>query len=77
MFMGKYTTVGLKWHLHPRVIKTELNSKLSKLDDHPAGVSYLTSTVTIMPDVEEEISHAFGVILPSCEGRRMVPARSA
>ena len=69
MFMGRYTTIGLKWHLHPGVVKKSLNANL--------GISlvFLTSTTfllilnkdDIMPSVEEEIYHAFDTILPLCE----------
>ena len=31
MFMGKYTTIGSKWHLHPDVVKRDLNASLGKL----------------------------------------------
>ncbi|OCL05915.1 putative cytochrome P450 [Glonium stellatum] len=48
MFMGRYTTIGMRWHLHPGVVKKSLNSNLA----------------AIMPSVEEEIYHAFETTLP-------------
>lgn len=70
MFMGRYTTIGLKWHLHPGVVKKSLNANL--------GITFVylsssTSSLTlnkadIVSSVEEEIYHAFDTILPSCEG---------
>lgn len=67
--MGRYTTIGLKWHLHPGVVKKSLNANL--------GISlvFLSSTTfsltlnqaEIMPSVEEEIYHAFDTVLPFCE----------
>ncbi|KAL8906557.1 MAG: hypothetical protein Q9207_001941 [Kuettlingeria erythrocarpa] len=50
MFMGKYTSIGLKWHLHPNVVKKDLNSALTKL----------------MPAVEEEIEYALDALMPPC-----------
>ncbi|KAL9021135.1 MAG: hypothetical protein Q9185_001674 [Variospora sp. 1 TL-2023] len=51
MFLGEYTSIGFKWHLHPVVIKKDLNAALNK----------------IMPDVGEEIDYAFDAVMPSCD----------
>ncbi|KAI4201502.1 MAG: hypothetical protein LQ348_001639 [Seirophora lacunosa] len=51
MFLGQYTTIGFKWHLHPNVIKKDLNAALTK----------------IMPAVEEEIECAFDAVMPPCD----------
>ncbi|KAK3946255.1 cytochrome P450 [Diplogelasinospora grovesii] len=48
MFSGKYTTIGVKWHLHPNVVKKDLNANLA----------------LILPDVEDEVYHAFQTLLP-------------
>lgn len=51
MFMGKYTTIGHKWHLHPKIVKKVLNASLNE----------------IMPSVEDEVYHAFETLMPSCQ----------
>ena len=48
MFEGDYTTIGQRWHLHPRVIKTTLNTQLGD----------------ILPSVEQEIREAFSAMPP-------------
>ncbi|KAH7322513.1 putative cytochrome P450 [Stachybotrys elegans] len=48
MFSGKQTTIGIKWHLHPAVVKRDLNASLAQ----------------IMPAVEDEVFHAFKELLP-------------
>ncbi|KAK6826398.1 hypothetical protein RU639_005612 [Aspergillus parasiticus] len=47
MFEGRYTTIGQKWHLHPNVVKNSLNANLE----------------LIMPDVYDEIVHAYRSLL--------------
>ncbi|EAA63242.1 hypothetical protein AN3274.2 [Aspergillus nidulans FGSC A4] len=47
MFEGRYTTIGQKWHLHPDVVKKSLNANLE----------------LIMPDVYDEIVHAYRSLL--------------
>ncbi|KAM7203158.1 putative cytochrome P450 [Naviculisporaceae sp. PSN 640] len=51
MFSGKYTTIGVKWHLHPGVVKKNLNANLA----------------LVMPAVQDEVNHAFATLFPSCE----------
>ncbi|PYI24536.1 cytochrome P450 [Aspergillus violaceofuscus CBS 115571] len=53
MFEGKYTTIGQKWHLHPDVVKRSLNANLER----------------IIPDVHEEIVHAYQSLLPPSQVR--------
>ncbi|KAI4213890.1 MAG: hypothetical protein LQ351_003585 [Letrouitia transgressa] len=51
MFMGRYTSIGLKWHLHPNVVKKDLNAALAR----------------IMPSVEQEIEYAYDAVMPPCD----------
>ncbi|KAL8648734.1 MAG: hypothetical protein Q9226_005872 [Calogaya cf. arnoldii] len=51
MFMGKYTTIGSRWHLHPGVVKRDLNASLGD----------------IMPAVQDEIYHAFDDLMAPCQ----------
>jgi len=51
MFMGDYTTIGRKWHLHPAVVKRDLNSHLAE----------------ITPFVQDEIYHAYETLMPACK----------
>ncbi|KAH7141617.1 putative cytochrome P450 [Dactylonectria macrodidyma] len=58
MFEGRYTTMGSRSTLHPRVIKAQLNHHLAKQTDLQADV---------MPAVQEEIADSFRDIFPKCE----------
>ncbi|KAJ5674732.1 cytochrome P450 [Penicillium maclennaniae] len=51
MFEGKYTTMGSRSTLHPRVVRTQLNKYLAD----------------VMVDVQEEIRDAFEASFPPCE----------
>lgn len=53
MFEGKYTTMGSRSTLHPRVAKQQLNQHLEE----------------VLTPVSEEIEDAFNVHLPQYEGR--------
>lgn len=53
MFEGKYTTMGSRSTLHPRVAKQQLNQHLEE---------------TLKP-VSEEIEDSFGIHLPRYEGK--------
>lgn len=57
MFEGKYTTMGSRSTLHPRVVKAQLNQHLSD----------------VMPGVQDEIRNAFQDSFPSCEDWTEVP----
>lgn len=66
MFEGKYTTVGKRWSLHPRIIKHKLNPQLRMflvwlVNQHPKR-----RTAAVLPPVAEEISLAFQAALPPC-----------
>lgn len=52
MFEGKYTTMGSRSTLHPRVVKAQLNQNLE----------------IVMPYIEDEIKDAFDANFPACEG---------
>ena len=51
MFEGKYTTMGSRSTLHPRVVKAQLNQHL----------------LDVMPAVQEEIRDAFAATFPPCD----------
>ncbi|OAQ58685.1 cytochrome P450 [Pochonia chlamydosporia 170] len=51
MFEGKYTTMGSRSTLHPRVVRGQLNRNLW----------------TVISDVQEEISDAFDDAFPACD----------
>jgi hypothetical protein len=53
MFEGKYTTMGSRSTLHPRVVKHQLNSNLH----------------AVMPDVQQEIEESFESQFPACDGQ--------
>ncbi|KAL8948613.1 MAG: hypothetical protein Q9222_005208 [Ikaeria aurantiellina] len=51
MFEGKYTTMGSRSTLHPRVVKAQVNQHLGDL----------------MPAIEEEILDSFEAVWPKCD----------
>ncbi|KAF4556517.1 Cytochrome P450-like protein 93 [Elsinoe fawcettii] len=51
MFEGRYTTMGSRSTLHPRVVRNQLNANLAD----------------VMPDVQDEISKAFEAAWPTCD----------
>ncbi|KAI2621578.1 cytochrome P450 monooxygenase [Xylaria nigripes] len=57
MFEGKYTTMGSRSTLHPRVVKNQLNRHL----------------VDVMPGVQAEIKNAFRDSFPDCPDWTEVP----
>jgi hypothetical protein len=57
MFEGKYTTMGSRSTLHPRVVKAQLNQHLPD----------------VMPGVREEIRNAFNDSFPDCSDWTEVP----
>ncbi|KAK1468064.1 cytochrome P450 [Colletotrichum cuscutae] len=57
MFEGKYTTMGSRSTLHPRVVKAQLNHHLAD----------------VMPAVQREIVDAFNDTFPACEDWTPVP----
>ncbi|KAG7059421.1 cytochrome P450 [Colletotrichum scovillei] len=57
MFEGKYTTMGSRSTLHPRVVKAQLNHHLAD----------------VMPAVQKEIVDAFNDTFPACEDWTPVP----
>ncbi|KAI0146311.1 cytochrome P450 monooxygenase [Xylariaceae sp. FL1272] len=57
MFEGKYTTMGSRSTLHPRVVKNQLNSHLPD----------------VMPGVQDEIRNAFNDSFPDCSDWTEVP----
>ncbi|KAL3417253.1 cytochrome P450 [Phlyctema vagabunda] len=57
MFEGRYTTMGSRSTLHPRVVKAQLNHNLTD----------------VMPAVQEEIVDSFGDIFPSCDDWTPLP----
>ncbi|KAK7450075.1 cytochrome P450 [Colletotrichum acutatum] len=57
MFEGKYTTMGSRSTLHPRVVKAQLNHHLGD----------------VMPAVQNEIVDAFDDTFPACEDWTPVP----
>ncbi|KAL6915486.1 hypothetical protein FSST1_006981 [Fusarium sambucinum] len=57
MFEGKYTTMGSRSTLHPRVIKAQLNQHLAD----------------VMPAVQEEIEDSFRDLFPKCHDWTPVP----
>ncbi|KAF5006787.1 hypothetical protein FDECE_6841 [Fusarium decemcellulare] len=61
MFEGKYTTMGSRSTLHPRVIKAQLNQHLVNLQ------------ADVMPAVQEEIADSFRDLFPKCDDWTPVP----
>ncbi|KAI1873506.1 hypothetical protein JX265_005128 [Neoarthrinium moseri] len=61
MFEGKYTTMGSRSTLHPRVVKAQLNHHLDE----------------VMPAVQQEIIEAFHDVFPDCEDWTPVPVVEA
>ncbi|TIC89613.1 Cytochrome P450 monooxygenase paxP [Colletotrichum higginsianum] len=57
MFEGKYTTMGSRSTLHPRVVKGQLNHHLAE----------------IMPAVQQEIRDAFCDVFPTCVDWTPIP----
>ncbi|KAI7774920.1 hypothetical protein LA080_007658 [Diaporthe eres] len=57
MFEGKYTTMGSRSTLHPRVVKAQLNHHLAD----------------VMPGVQQEIVDSFADLFPACEDWTPVP----
>ncbi|KAF1847371.1 cytochrome P450 monooxygenase [Cucurbitaria berberidis CBS 394.84] len=57
MFEGKYTTMGSRSTLHPRVVKAQLNQHLPE----------------VMPGVQDEIRNAFQDSFPKCNDWTEVP----
>ncbi|KAI3396499.1 hypothetical protein diail_12119 [Diaporthe ilicicola] len=57
MFEGKYTTMGSRSTLHPRVVKAQLNHHLAD----------------VMPSVQQEIVDSFADLFPACEEWTPVP----
>ncbi|KAI1380477.1 cytochrome P450 monooxygenase [Hypoxylon crocopeplum] len=57
MFEGRYTTMGSRSTLHPRVVKAQLNRHLSD----------------VMPGVQDEIRNAFAEDFPNCDEWTPVP----
>ncbi|KAH8760542.1 cytochrome P450 [Diaporthe sp. PMI_573] len=57
MFEGKYTTMGSRSTLHPRVVKAQLNHHLAD----------------VMPGVQQEIVDSFADLFPACEEWTPVP----
>ncbi|KAK1450481.1 cytochrome P450 [Colletotrichum melonis] len=57
MFEGKYTTMGSRSTLHPRIVKAQLNHHLAD----------------VMPAVQKEIVDAFNDTFPACEDWTPVP----
>ncbi|KAG8162657.1 hypothetical protein KVR01_007135 [Diaporthe batatas] len=57
MFEGKYTTMGSRSTLHPRVVKAQLNHHLAD----------------VMPGVQQEIVDSFAEQFPPCEDWTPVP----
>lgn len=57
MFEGKYTTMGSRSTLHPRVVKAQLNQHLAD----------------VMPGVQDEIRNAFEASFPDCSDWTEVP----
>ncbi|KAF6789066.1 cytochrome P450 [Colletotrichum sojae] len=57
MFEGKYTTMGSRSTLHPRVVKAQLNQHLAD----------------VMPAVQKEIVDAFNDTFPACDDWTPVP----
>ncbi|KAI1818685.1 putative cytochrome P450 [Poronia punctata] len=57
MFEGKYTTMGSRSTLHPRVVKAQLNHHLAD----------------VMPGVQDEIRNAFAEDFPECDDWTPVP----
>ncbi|KAJ0120940.1 cytochrome P450 [Diaporthe amygdali] len=57
MFEGKYTTMGSRSTLHPRVVKAQLNHHLAD----------------VMPGVQQEIVDSFADLFPVCEDWTPVP----
>lgn len=53
MFEGKYTTMGSRSTLHPRVVKAQLNHHLAD----------------VMPAVQQEIFDSVKDNYPSCDGK--------
>lgn len=53
MFEGKYTTIGSRSTLHPRVVKAQLNHNLA----------------AVMSPVQDEIKDAFEASFPLCDGK--------
>ncbi|KAG8628254.1 hypothetical protein KVT40_004127 [Elsinoe batatas] len=51
MFEGRYTTMGSRSTLHPRVVRNQLNANLPD----------------VMPDVQDEIRKAFEAAWPDCD----------
>ncbi|TKX26518.1 cytochrome P450-like protein 1 [Elsinoe australis] len=51
MFEGRYTTMGSRSTLHPRVVRNQLNANLAD----------------VMPDVQDEIAKAFDAAWPACD----------
>ena len=71
MFEGNFTTIGVRWHLHPRVVKGSLNARLctKSLSSFFQGDNLTKKHVgDIMPAVDDEIHYAFNHILPSSHG---------
>ena len=70
MFEGKYTTMGSRSTLHPRVVKAQLNRHLRKSFTHMLSIFSveLISTVDVMPAIQEEIRDAFEADFPPCDG---------
>ena len=52
MFEGKYTTMGDRATIHPRVTKAQLNHHLGD----------------VLPEIMREIVESFGMHMPPCEG---------
>ncbi|OTB02485.1 hypothetical protein M426DRAFT_195432 [Hypoxylon sp. CI-4A] len=57
MFEGKYTTMGSRSTLHPRVVKAQLNQHLGD----------------VMPTIQDEIRDAFEESFPACDDWTEVP----
>lgn len=78
MFEGKYTTMGSRSTLHPRVVRGQLNRNLCKPWEFRHHIhSMFTLTMegwlgTVMSEVEEEISDAFNDSWPACDGMKFL-----
>jgi len=69
MFEGKYTTMGSRSTLHPRVARKELNHHLGMSSKHHIPpLLTVKCTDDVLPAVNREIRESFETILPACEG---------
>lgn len=68
MFEGRYTTMGSRSTLHPRVVRNQLNANLGKLRQITELNCTENALADVMPDVQDEIAKAFDAAWPACDG---------